>query len=203
MSSRQKAALLTEDLRLILRTMPKSVRGTRDRALLLIGFAGAFRRSELVSIDVSDLKFEAAGVLITLRRSKTDQEGQGRDVAIPFGKESNTCPVLALQNWLAIAGIAEGAVFRPVHKGGAVGSSHLTGHAVASLLKAYARTAGLTPEIFSGHSLRAGFVTSAVRAGEPERRIMRQTGHRSVEMVLRYVRQANIFTDNSALALGL
>jgi integrase len=172
----QKAALLTDDLRLILRTLPTSGSGTRDRALLLIGFAGAFRRSELVSIDHSDLKFEAAGVLITLRRSKTDQEGQGRHVAIPAGKDSNTCPVLALQKWLAQAEIVDGPVFRPIRKGGAISTTRLTGHAVAYLLKGHARVAGLAADTFSGHSLRAGFVTSAVRAGEPERRIMRQTG---------------------------
>jgi integrase len=108
-----------------------------------------------------------------------------------------------VQNWLAQADIVDGPVFRPIRKGGVIRATRLTGHAVASLLKEYVRAAGLVADTFSGHSLRAGFVTSAVRAGEPERRIMRQAGHKSVEMVLRYVRQANVFMDNSALALGL
>lgn len=105
--------------------------------------------------------------------------------------------------WLRAGGIADGPVFRPVRKGGAVSSARLSGHAVASVVKRYAKRAGLPIDSFSGHSLRAGFVTSAARAGEPERRIMRQTGHRSIEMVLRYVRHANAFTDNAAGALGL
>jgi integrase len=187
----------------MLRNLPLGTKGIRDRALLLIGFAGAFRRSELVSVDVTDLSFETAGVKIILRRSKTDQEGRGRTVAIPYGVHDETCPVLALQSWLKESGIVDGPIFRPVHKGGRVAACRLTGHAVASLVKSYAGSAGLQLASVSGHSLRAGFVTSAARAGEPERRIMRQTGHKSIEMVLRYVRQANVFTDNAALALGL
>jgi integrase len=171
--------------------------------LLLIGFAGAFRRSELVALDVADLKFQEEGLLITLRRSKTDQEGAGRPVAIPDGTHADTCPVRALRSWLDSAAISDGPVFRPIRKGGSVTCIRLTGHAVASIIKKYARKAGLPFEVFSGHSLRAGFVTSAARAGEPERRIMRQTGHKSIEMVLRYVRQANAFTDNAVRSLGL
>ncbi len=200
---RQKTAILTEDLRSMLRGLPPSTKGSRDKALLLIGFAGAFRRSELVSVDVADLSFETAGVKILLRRSKTDQEGRGRTVAIPYGTYDETCPVLALQSWLNESLIVDGPVFRPVQKGGRIAACRLTGHAVASIVKHYAGSAGFQLASVSGHSLRAGFVTSAVRAGEPERRIMRQTGHKSIEMVLRYVRQANVFTDNAALALGL
>jgi len=110
-AAKQKAALLTDDLRLILRTLSTSLTGTRNRALLLVGFAGAFRRSELVGIDVSDLKFEQAGLLITLRRSKTDQEGQGRHIAIPAGQNPTTCPVLAVRDWLAQADIVDGPCF--------------------------------------------------------------------------------------------
>ncbi len=199
----QKTPVLVEDLRLMLRLMPDNLQGIRDRALLLIGFAGAFRRSELVALDVADLKFQAEGLLITLRRSKTDQEGVGRPVAIPEGAHTETCPVRALRQWLDCGAINDGPVFRPMRKGGSVRCSRLTGHAVASIVKKYARKAGLPVEMFSGHSLRAGFVTSAARAGEPERRIMRQTGHKSIEMVLRYVRQANAFTDNAVRSLGL
>jgi integrase len=199
----QKAPVLTEDLRVILRLLPDNLQGTRDRAILLIGFAGAFRRSELVSLDVGDLKFQPEGVLVKLRRSKTDQEGKGRYVAIPHGLHAETCPVQALEAWLNAAAVMEGPVFRPVRKGGSIWNSRLTGHAIAFVVKRYAEKAGLQVDLFSGHSLRAGFVTSAARAGEPERRIMRQTGHKSVEMVLRYVRQANVFTDNAVRSLGL
>jgi integrase len=200
---KQKAALLTEDLRLMLRMLPATLQGTRDRALLLIGFAGAFRRSELVALNVSDLKFEDEGLLVSILRSKTDQEGAGRQVALPYGLHAPTCPVRTLQQWLEEAKITEGPVFRPVGKGGRLRPGRLTGHAVAGVVKRCAKTAGLPVEALSGHSLRAGFVTSAARAGEPERRIMRQTGHKSVEMVLRYVRQANAFTENAVHSLGL
>ena len=124
-------------------------------------------------------------------------------MAIPHGSHEATCPVRALQVWLDAGCITDGPVFRPIRKGGTVSPTRLTGHAVAIAVKTYARAAGLSADTFSGHSLRAGFVTSAARAGEPERRIMRQTGHKSIEMVLRYVRQANAFTDNAVRALGL
>lgn len=199
---KQKAPVLTEDLRLMLRLVADNLQGRRDRAILLVGFAGAFRRSELVALDVADLKFQAEGLLVTLRRSKTDQEGEGRYVAIPQGLHADTCPVRAMEAWLQGAGVTDGPVFRPVRKGGFLRSTRLTGHAIASVVKRYAKRAGLPVESFSGHSLRAGFVTSAARAGEPERRIMRQTGHKSIEMVLRYVRQANAFTDNLCERLG-
>jgi integrase len=199
----QKAPLLTEDLRVILRTLPRRLLGVRDRALLLVGFAGAFRRSELVGLDVADLRFQAEGLLITLRRSKTDQEAAGREVAIPHGNHAETCPVRALQRWLDAAGITEGPAFRPIDRHENIGASRLSNKAVALVIKRCVQAAGLDAAQFSGHSLRAGFVTSAARAGEPERRIMRQTGHKSIEMVLKYVRQANAFTDNAALALGL
>jgi integrase len=199
----RKAPILTDDLRLMLRCLPGKLLGVRDRALLLVGFVGAFRRPELVSLDVGDLKFTSEGLLITLRRSKTDQEGAGREVAIPHGAHESTCPVRALQAWLAATAIEDGPVFRSMNRHGRVFPERLSDHAVALAVKRYATKAGLDSKALAGHSLRAGFVTSAARAGEPERRIMRQTGHKSVEMVLRYVRNANIFTDNAAVALGL
>jgi integrase len=152
---------------------------------------------------VADIQFTAEGLLITLRRSKTDQEGEGRQIAIPHGTHEETCTVRAVHAWLEAAAISEGPIFRPVDRHGRISSKRLSAHAVALIVKRFAESAGMCVKSFSGHSLRAGFVTSAARAGEPERRIMRQTGHKSVEMVLRYVRQANAFTDNSALALGL
>jgi len=199
----QKAPVMTEDLRMMLRALPDNFLGVRDRALLLIGFAGAFRRSELVSLDVADLSFTTEGLLITLRRSKTDQDGEGRPVAIPHGAHEQTCPVRAAQAWLERAGIGEGAVFRPVDRHGKLAVTRLSDQAIALVVKRCAGRVGMSVASFAGHSLRAGFVTSAARAGEPERRIMRQTGHKSIEMVLRYVRQANAFSDNASLALGL
>jgi integrase len=200
---RQKTPVLTDDLRVMLRLIADNAQGVRDRAVLLVGFAGAFRRSELVALDVADLKFQPEGLLITIRRSKTDQEGQGREIAIPHGSHIETCAVSAIEKWLLEGSITEGPLFRPVRKGGSVATKRLTGHAVASIVKKYANRAGLPIELFSGHSLRAGFVTSAARVGEPERRIMRQTGHKSIEMVLRYVRHANAFSENAVRALGL
>ncbi len=199
----QMMPILTEDLRLILRTLPRNVLGVRDRALLLIGFAGAFRRSELVGLDVADLSFGVEGLLITLRRSKTDQDGEGRQVAIPGGMHEDTCPVRALQAWLQAAGIGEGPVFRPINRHGRISANRLSGHAVGLVVKRCVGKAGITGGSFGGHSLRAGFVTSAARAGAPERQIMRTTGHKSLEMLGRYIRQANAFTDNAVLALGL
>jgi integrase len=174
----QKAPILTEDLRLMLRAAGKDTRGIRDRALLLAGFAGAFRRSELVALDVSDLDFNSEGLLISLRRSKTDQEGAGRKVAIPYGSHEETCPVRAVLSWLTEAAISAGPVFRPIRKGGAIGGTRLTGHSVAAVVKRFAVATGLDGGSFSGHSLRAGFVTSAARAGEPERRTLRSPGKR-------------------------
>jgi integrase len=194
--------VLTEDLRAMLRA-PSNLLGIRDQALLLTGFAGAFRRSGLVALDVSDLTFGPEGLLIKIRRSKTDQEGSGRDVAIPHGTYELTCPVRVMRKWLEAVAIVEKPIFRSGHRGGIVLSGRLSGHGVGRIVKRYAKATGVTVASFSGHSLRAGFVTSAARAGEPERRIMRQTGHKSIEMVLRYVRRANAFSDNAALALGL
>jgi integrase len=137
-----------------------------------------------------------------LRRSKTDQEGEGRKVAIPPGKHAETCAVGALQAWLSAAGITEGPIFRQV-RSKRIYPSRLTAQVIALLVKKYIRLAKMDAKVFSGHSLRAGFVTSAARNGAQERQIMRQTGHKSIEMVLRYVHNANAFTDNAALTLGL
>jgi site-specific recombinase XerD len=199
----QKAPVLTEDLRLMLRHTPTGAIGLRDRALLLVGFAGAFRRSELVSLDRPDLAFTSEGLLITLRRSKTDQEGHGRQIALPFGSNPPTCPVTAMRAWLEAAAITEGPVFRSIQKGGRVHAKRLSDKGVALIVKRYAAAAGLDAATFSGHSLRAGLVTSAARAGVPERVIMRQTGHKSIDMVLKYVRQANAFSENAVNAIGL
>ena len=150
----QKAAVLTDDLRLMLRFVPDKLIGIRDRALLLVGFAGAFRRSELVGLNLEDLKFTAEGLLITLRRSKTDQEGQGRDVAIPHGAHEATCPVRAMQAWLLAGIITEGPIFRSITRHSRLSNARLSDHAVALVVKRYAKLAGLQASSFSGRSLR-------------------------------------------------
>lgn len=152
----QKAPLLDEDFKSLVKSMSDDLKGVRDRALLLVGFAGAFRRSELVALDVADVTFTPEGLLLTLRRSKTDQEGAGRQVAIPFGSHAQTCPVRALRAWLDAAAITEGPVFRWVHGRRSVSSVRLTGQSIALVVKKYAAAAGLDAEKFSGESLRPG-----------------------------------------------
>jgi integrase len=198
----QKSPVLTDDLRMMLRYIPNNLQGLRDRALLTVGFLGAFRRSELVALQAADVQFTPDGLLINLRRSKTDQLGEGRKIAIPHGKHEQTDAVRALQMWLSAAGITEGPIFRQV-RAKRVYAEQLTPQSVGLLVKKYVGLASMNNSNFSGHSLRAGFVTSAARNGVPERVIMRQTGHKSVEMVLRYVRNANAFTENACLSLGL
>jgi integrase len=177
--------------------------GCRDRALLLIGFAGALRRSELVGLDVADLTEGTDGLTVRLRRSKTDQEGAGRTVGIPYGSKEATCPVTAWRAWLEISGIEEGPAFRSVDRHGRIGATCLTAQAVALVLKRHAARAGLDPGEVAGHSLRAGLATSAAAAGVPERVIADQTGHRGTAMLRRYIREGSLFRENAASAVGL
>lgn len=199
----QKAPILVEDLRRMLAVLPDTMKGARDRALLLVGFAGAFRRSELVALDVGDLLFGAEGLTVTIRRSKTDQEGEGRKLGIPMGSSPATCPVRALRSWLERAGITEGAVFLGMNRHGVTTGKRLSPADVARVVKAAAEAAGLDAARFSGHSLRAGLATAAAKAGKSERAIMGQTGHRSTAMVRRYIRDAELFNDNAACGIGL
>jgi integrase len=184
-------------------SLPDTVKGKRDRALLLLGFAGAFRRSELVGLSVEDLQESRDGITVLLRRSKTDQEGEGRKVGIPYGQHPETCPVRALQAWREVAGISEGLLFRAVNKSGKVGGKGLSPIDVARAVKSAAAAAGLNPAFFSGHSLRAGLATAAAAAGVAERVIMATTGHKSERMLRRYIREGNIFRENAAAAVGL
>lgn len=194
---RQIAPLLKEDLLHVLSLMGTGHKGVRDRALLLIGFAGAFRRSELVAINCTDLEITDRGLLVTITRSKTDQLGEGRKVAIPYAR-GTVCPVGALRDWLSVAGISEGAAFRSVSKSGRIGTCALSTRAVASVIKERMEAAGYDPADFSGHSLRAGLATSAAIEGVPTRKIKAQTGHKSDAMLGRYIRDADIFTENAA-----
>lgn len=197
---RQAAPLLREDLLAVVDALPDSLMGVRDRALLLVGFAGGFRRSEVVGLDVEDVAFVPDGLLVTLRRSKTDQEGAGRKVGIPYGR-TRACPVKALRTWLDKAEVASGPIFRPVSKGGQIGSRALTDQSVNLVLRKCAARVGLPCERLSGHSLRAGLVTSAAKAGVSSWKIRQQTGHRSDAMLQRYIRDADIFVENAAGAL--
>jgi len=198
-----KVPLLTSDIRLIVGCCPETLSGFRDRALILVGFAGAFRRSELAAINFADLSFTKDGLVIDLRRSKTDQEAAGRKVGIPFGKEDATCPVRALRRWLAASGISSGAVFRGVNRHGKLSRRGLHRDCVGWIVKRAASRASLKPEPLGGHSLRAGCVTQAAMNGVSERDIMRQTGHKSAEMLARYIRIGEIFTRNAAAGLGI
>ena len=192
-----KTPVLIRDLRAMVKNLPDNLLGRRDRALLLLGFAGGFRRSELVGLAVVDLQFTTDGAVVTLRRSKTDQEGEGRKVGIPFGRRG-LCPVQAVVDWLEEAKIDEGPLFRAVNRHGQVGSVKLSDRAVALIVKRSAERAGLDPAGYAGHSLRAGLATAAAMAGASERAIMAQTGHRSERMVRRYIRDGELFRDNAA-----
>lgn len=201
-ASNSKEALLIEDLRRVLVALPASIHGVRDRALLLIGFAGGFRRSELVGLDLADVAFTRDGLIVTLRRSKTDQGGAGRQVAIPYGSTPLTCPVRALEDWLRATGIAGGPIFRAVTRQGRV-RQPMSAQSVALVVKKAVRRIGLDPDQFGGHSLRAGLCTAAARAGVSEQSIMNQTGHRSSATLRRYIRRGELFVDNAAARLGL
>lgn len=198
-----KTPVLVEDLRRMVSKLPKNLLGTRDRALLLIGFGGAFRRSELVALDVADAVINREGIVINIRRSKVDQDGEGRKLGVPYGSNPATCPVRALQDWLGQCGFTEGPLFRPVDRFSRVAAFRLSGSAVAEIVKRYAAAVGLKASDFAGHSLRSGLATSAAAGGASERSIMAQTGHRSVNMVRRYIKNGSLFLENAAAKVGL
>ena len=193
---RRALALTRHDLVLIASSLDFSVKDIRDRALLLVGFAGAFRRCELVAINCNLIRSVPQGLLITIPRGKSDQEGRGREVVIPHGRMA--CPVRALDVWLSASGITDGPVFRAMRKGGRVGPKRLSPDAVAKIVKERVKEAGLDSIHYSGYSLRAGFATSAAAAGIPTWRIKAQTGHASDAMLGRYIRHAALF-DRDAL----
>jgi site-specific recombinase XerD len=194
----RKAPATAEAIRAIIAEMPSDLRGLRDRALLLLGFAGALRRSELVALNIEDLEETAEGLLVRIRRSKTDQEGAGDFVSIPHG--SRLRPVAGVKAWLQAAGITEGAIFRSIKKGGSVTLERLSDRSVAQIVKRRAEEAGFDPTIFSGHSLRAGFVTSALHHGADILRVMDVTRHREVSTLKTYDRRAKVFKQHAGEA---
>ncbi|MPM48925.1 Tyrosine recombinase XerD [bioreactor metagenome] len=195
---RGKAPLLFEDLQDIAPYFDTAdIAGIRDKALMLTGFMGAFRRSELVNIDIEDLTFSREGIIILVHQSKGDQEGQGEYVAIPYNSDPSVCAVVALQQWLEISQLKMGPLFRPFNKYKQIRDRRLTDKSVALIVKKYATMAGRNAENFAGHSLRRGFATSAAQHDVDERSIMQQTRHKSEKMVRRYIEQGNLFKNNA------
>jgi len=184
-----KKPILISDLKALIEAIHQSTekdsRKSRDKAIVLIGFSGGFRRSELVSIEYEDLEFVVEGVKIFVKRSKTDQSGEGMTKAIPYFENEDFCPVIALKNWIEISKVKINKIFKISDKG------------VALIIKKYANQAGLDAQRYAGHSLRSGFATSTAESGAEERNIMAMTGHKSTEMVRRYIKEANLFKNNA------
>ena len=199
-AQRQASPLIKEDLFMVLDAMGSGLKDMRDRALLLTGFAGGFRRSELISLNCDDVLPVRLGLEITLRRSKTDQEGLGRKVGIPHGR-GRWCPVLALEQWKIASGISSGAIFRPIDRHHRIAPKRLSGEGVCLVVRERVRAAGINLGNYSGHSLRAGLATSAAQAGVASWKIRQQTGHASDAMLARYIRDGELFNDNAASAL--
>ena len=175
----------------------EEIKKLRDRSIILIGFSGGFRRNEIVSLDLDDLDFVPEGLKITLRKSKTDQFGEGSTKGLPYFDNSQYCPVVSLQKWITISKISSGPLFRRFKKGSKLSMNRLTDQTVALLIKQYLSLAGIDSQNYSGHSLRSGFATSAAESGVEERNIMAMTGHKSTEMVRRYIKDANLFKNNA------
>jgi integrase len=190
----RKTAATSEVILAMLNHVGGELKGLRDRAILSFGFATACRRSELASLMVDHVTEVEQGLIVTIERSKTDQEGQGHEIAVPRG--TRACPVLALRAWLTAAGIEDGALFRRLRRGGNVTEGAISPRTVATIVKKYAALAGLNPDDFGGHSLRSGFATSAAANGVTLFRLMDQTRHRSVETVRAYVRRAGLFESH-------
>ena len=175
----------------------EDIKKLRDRSIILIGFSGGFRRNEIVSLNFDDLDFVEEGLKIQIRKSKTDQFGEGSVKALPYFDNAEYCPVISLKNWLKISKINSGPLFRRFVKGSKLSVNRLTDQTVALLIKEYLRLVGIDSKNYSGHSLRSGFATSAAESGADERSIMAMTGHKSTEMVRRYIKEANLFKNNA------
>ena len=188
-NQKAKKPLLINDLKVLIEAIhqskEKDLRKTRDKALVLIGFSGGFRRSELVDIEYEDIEFVSEGVKIFVKRSKTDQSGEGMTKAIPYFDNKDFWPVKSLKNWIEVSDLKKGKIF------------NISDKSVALIIKKYANYAGLDGHKYAGHSLRSGFATSTAESGAEERNIMAMTGHKSTEMVRRYIKEANLFKNNA------
>ena len=196
-----KKPLLINNLKKIINVIDEyhkeEITRLRDRSIILIGFSGGFRRNEIVSLNHDDLDFVNEGVKINLKRSKTDQFGEGSVKGLPYFDNSQYCPVISLKKWIEVSNINTGPLFRRFSKGSKLTESRLTDQTVALLIKKYLKFAGIDSKNYSGHSLRSGFATSAAESGVEERSIMAMTGHKSTEMVKRYIKEANLFKNNA------
>jgi len=196
-----KKPLLINDLKSIVNAIDQQkkeeIKKIRDKSIILIGFSGGFRRNEIVSLDYDDLDFVTEGLKIAIRRSKTDQFGEGFIKALPYFDNSKYCPVVTLKRWIDTSKINSGPLFRRFSKGSKLSEYRLTDQTVALLIKKYLNLSGIDSKNYSGHSLRSGFATSAAESGAEERSIMTMTGHKSTEMVRRYIKEANLFKNNA------
>ena len=194
-----KKPLLIKSLKMIINVIDEynklDIVKLRDRSIILMGFSGGFRRSEIVSLDYDDLDFVSEGLKINLKRSKTDQFGEGSLKGLPYFDNTKYCPVLSLKNWIQVSNINSGPLFRRFSKNSKLLEKRLSDQTIALLIKKYLKLAGIENKNFSGHSLRSGFATSAAESGAEERSIMAMTGHKSSEMVRRYIKDANIFKN--------
>ena len=191
----RKAPATAEAVKRMLKRIPDTTIGKRDRALILLGFSAALRRSELSALLVGDIARVSDGIIVHIRRSKTDQEGEGHEVAVPRGSKLKPCE--AVEEWITAAAITEGPLFRSIRKGGRVATAALSDHSVAQIVKDRAEAAGLDPKLFAGHSLRAGFVTSALEAGADILRVMDVTRHTQVDTLKAYDRRAKAFKNHA------
>ncbi len=196
-----KKPLLINSLKLIIKVIneqkKEKIKKLRDKSIILIGFSGGFRRNEIVSLNYEDLEFVSEGLKIAIRRSKTDQFGEGSIKALPYFDNSEYCPVITLKQWLEVSKINSGPVFRRFSKGSKLLEHRLTDQTVALLIKEYLNLAGIDSKNYSGHSLRSGFATIAAESGAEERSIMAMTGHKTTQMVRRYIHEANLFKNNA------
>ena len=198
---KSKKPLLISNLKKIINSIDEQkneeIKKIRDRSIILIGFSGGFRRNEIVSLDYDDLDFVTEGLKITLKRSKTDQFGEGSLKGLPYFDSTKYCPVISLQNWLNLSKIKSGPIFRRFIKGSKLSEKRLTDQSIALIIKKYLSLAGIDNKNYSGHSLRSGFATSAAQSGAEERNIMAMTGHKTTQMVRRYIQEANLFRNNA------
>ena len=196
-----KKPILINQLKAIIDVINKEkteeIKKIRDKSIILVGFGGGFRRTELISVDYEDLEFVPEGVKITLRRSKTDQFGEGMTKGLPYFSNETYCPVVHLKKWIKISNIKDGPVFRRFVKGCSLTSNRLTDQSVVLLIKRYLALAGIENKNYSGHSLRSGFATVSAESGADERSIMAMTGHKTIQMVRRYIKEANLFKNNA------